>query len=800
MLQDVRYALRQLLKGPGFSIVAVLTLALAIGATTAIFSAIDAVLLHPLSYPEPDRLVTVTDTMQHFALRKIAASAPEYKDYLKWSTSFSQMAASSASNMSITGEGQAENLPSLRVTANAFAMLGVKPVLGTFFGEENESPGNDKVVLISRALWIKRFGAENSITGRTIQLNRESYRILGVIDPILEQRFTADVFLPLSFKAQEIEPGSSRPHNIDIVARLKPGITIAQAQSEFRRVAQHFIEQYPKSYFPQMQFSIDLDPLAERQAGNLRTPLLVLIAAVGALMLIACANISNLLLARAMLRRKEVSVRAALGAQRSRLIRQLLTESLLLSIVGGTAGVLLAWYALHLYTQVGPQNLIRGTQPAINGWVLTFSLLISVLASVVFGLIPAIDTSRTNLADTLKEGARGSSGGRRLLRESMVASEVAVSLVLLIGAGLLIRSFVRLANTSPGFRTENLTTAQVVLPSTGYREASRSGAFIRGWLERVRALPGARSVASIDFMQFNGGAGSSIAVIGHPPDPNAPTQIAYQSRISPGYFQTMGIPVLRGRDLTPGDELGKPPAALIDETVVKKFFHDMDPIGMQVNLPLPNADFTVVGIVGATKSLDLSGDPVPRIYYFGPQVPNQVVTLMIQGAGDPSGLTAAIRHEAAELDPNLPVVFKAVDGILADSLARQRFSIQLMGVFAAIAALLAAIGIYGVLAYLVDQRRRELGIRIALGARPGDVLSLVLRQGSTPVAAGLGIGLVAAFGLTRLLKSLLYEVSVTDPTIFASVSLGLVVVSLVAMWVPAWRATRVDPTEALRQE
>ncbi len=800
MLQDVRYALRQLLKSPAFTAVAILTLALAIGANTAIFSAVDAVLLHPFTYPEPDRLVAVMDTMEHFALKKIAASGPEYQDYRRWSNTLAQTAGSIAALMSITGDGQTENLPALRVTASAFSMLGAKPVVGNFFTEANEQPGNDHVVLISRALWIKRFASDASIPGRTIQLNRESYQILGVIDPILEQRNTADLYVPLAFRPQDIEAGASRPHNLDMVARLKPGATIEQARQDFRRVAQRFIDQYPKAYNQQMGFSIDVDPLIERQAGNLRTPLLVLISAVGALMLIACVNISNLLLARAMLRRKEISVRSALGAPRTRLIRQLLTESLLLSVIGGLLGVSLAYYALHLYTQFGPQNLIRGTQPAVSLWVLGFSLLISTVASVIFGLAPAIDTSRANLAETLKEGARGSAGGRRLLRESMVAVEVAVSLILLIGAGLLIRSFSRLANTSPGFHTENVTSAIVGLPPAQYKQLAQRAAFARDLLARVRALPGVRSAAYIDLLQFNGGAGSSIAIVGHPPDPKAPTQIAYQSRVSPGYLQTMGIPLLRGRDLLESDELGKPPAVVIDQTLVKKFFGDLDPIGMQINLPVPNADFTVVGIAGPTKFANLADDPTPRAYYLGPQIPNNSVTMTIQAAADPANLTAAVRREVAALDPNLPVVFRTMDSVLEASLARQRFSIQLMGVFAALAVLLAAIGIYGVLAYLVDQRRRELGIRIALGARAGNVLGLVLGQGSVPVAGGLVAGLAGAFALTRLLKSLLYEVSTTDPLIFASVPLALITVAVVAMLIPALRATRVDPLKALHQD
>ncbi|HLW75787.1 MAG TPA: ABC transporter permease [Bryobacteraceae bacterium] len=805
MLSDLRYALRQLLKSPGFFAVAVLTLALAVGANTAIFSAIDAVLLHPLSYPSPDQLVMVVENMEHYSLSRMAPSAPEFKDVAKWSNSLSQFAAVTPGNVSLYSDGQAEDLLSQRITASAFTLLQVKPVLGGLFSEENEHAGSDHIVIISRALWMKRFGADRSIVGRKIELNRETYQVAGVIDPILDYRATADVWTPLVFTPQDIEPGSSRPHNVDVIARLKPGVTLEQARAELQRVSKRFGEQYAANYPANLGFSLEPLPLSERQAGNLKTPLLVLIAAVGALMLIACANISNLLLARAMLRRKEMSIRAALGAARSRVIRQLLTESLLLAVIGGGAGILLALYALRLYTQFGPQNLIHGTQPALNGWVMAFSLLISIAASMIFGVAPAIDTSRTNLADALKEGARGSSGGRRLLRESMVAAEVAISLILLIGAGLLIRSFVRLANTNPGFRTENVLSAIVSLPASEYgtltptpEQHARRVVFIRSWLERVRALPGVVAAGSIDFVQFNGGIGSSIFVVNHPPDANAPTQVAYQSRVSPGYLQTMGVPILRGRDFTPADETGS--YAIVDATLVKKFFGNLDPIGQQVSLPIPGGNFTVIGVAGATKFRDLAADPVPRAYYFGPHVAVPVVTLMIQSASDPTALTAAIRHETARLDPSLPVTFKTMEEIVADSFARQRFAIQLMAVFSALAALLAAIGIYGVLAYLVDQRRRELGIRKALGAREADVIGLVLRQGSIPVGAGVAIGIAGAFGLTRLLKSLLYQVSATDPLIFAILPIALLLVALLAMAVPARRAASVDPLVSLREE
>jgi putative ABC transport system permease protein len=805
MWSDLRYGLRQLFKNPGFFVIAVLTLALAIGANTAIFSAIDAVLLHPLAYQQPDQLVVIVENLQHVALSRIAPSAPEFEDVRKWSNSFSQIAAVVAGSASLTGDGPAESLLSERITASAFPLFKVKPVIGGLFNESNEQTGNDHVVEISLSLWIKRFGANPAIVGRKIELNDESYQVAGVIDPIFDYAVTADVWMPLVFTPSDIQPGSSRPHNVDVVARMKPGVTIQQARDEFRRISARFGQQYPAGYPSTTGFSLEILPLAERQAGNLRTPLLVLIAAVGALMLIACANVSNLLLARAMLRRREMSIRAALGAARSRVIRQLLTESLLLSFAGGVAGVLFALLALRLYVQFGPQNLIHGTQPGINGWVMGFSLLISIAASMIFGLAPAIDTSRINLADALKEGARGSSGGRRVLRELMVATEVAVSLILLIGAGLLIRSFIRLANTSPGFQTENILTAQIAMPASRYgglsptdEQQARRAIFTRSWLERVRALPGVRLAGASDLLPFSGAAGSSISIVNHPPDPTAPTQIAYQTRVTPGFFKAMGIPLLRGRDFTPADELGR--YVIVDETLVKKFFGNLDPLGQQITLPIARANFTIIGVCGSAKLRDLATPAPARAYYAGPQVPVPVVTLIISTPSDPQALATAIRRETAALDASLPIDFKTMQAVIADSLARQRFSIQLMGAFAALAALLSAIGIYGVLAYLVDQRRRELGIRKALGAASWDIIGLVIRQGSIPVGVGLAIGVAGAFALTRLLKSLLYEVSATDPLIFATFCVGLSAVALVAMIVPAKRAASVDPLMSLRDE
>jgi putative ABC transport system permease protein len=799
MLQDIRFASRQLLKSPGFTIVAVLTLALAIGANTAIFSAVDAVFLHPLPYPDPDRLMVVTENLPHYGLAGLQPSFSEFLEYRRLGTCFSAIAAVTSGDATLTGEGQPEDVDGKAVTSAAFPMLGIKPVLGGLFTADDEQYGKDHVVILSEGLWKRRYGGDRAIVGKNIQINRESYRVAGVIQPMLDADFKADLWMPLAFPPADVAPGMSGPHYIAVIGRLKPGITIEQARDEFRRIAARMVELYPNQDKKSLGFSIDVNPWAEEQAGELKKPLWLLIGAVGAVMLIACANVSNLLLARGMRRRKEISVRLALGAARGRLVRQLLTESLLLAVLASVVGLLLALSGLHLYAKFGPSDLIGGLRPTINGWVMAFSLLLTIAATVVFGLAPAIETSGIDVNDALKESSRGSSGGRRILRESIVAFEVAASLVLLIAVGLLVRSFVRMERTNPGFRSENVLTAVIPLPITDYSLPSQRIAFEGTLIERVRALPGVVSAGAIDYPPFMGGSGSHIEIAGHPQNPNEPTQVVFQTPASSGYLETMGVPLLRGRRISSSDDRSAVPVCDIDETVARKFFANLDPMGMQVLLPIPKITCTIVGLVGATKFQNLSLPPRPRIYYSS-QMPVPEISMVIKTRRDPLALVSAVRHEVAALNSNLPLSAMTLDQILADSLARQRFSIQLMVVFAAIAALLAAVGIYGVLAYLVDRRRRELGIRMALGAQASDVVSLVLRQGSLPVGIGLVCGIGGAFAMTWYLKSLLYEVSTTDPLVFSGISVGLVLVSLLAMSVPAYRATRVHPLEALRHE
>jgi putative ABC transport system permease protein len=780
--------------------VAFFTLAVAIGATTAIFSAVDAVLLHPLPYPDPDRLVVIQENLPRVRLKNIAPSPADFATYRRESAAFSTIAGAMGTIATLTGDGIPEDLEALKITADTFPMLGVTPIVGGLFNAENEKPGQDHVALISESLWTRRFGRDPSIVGRDIHINRDAYRVVGVVHPVLDFERAAEIWMPLAFDPKEIQPGVNGPHYINAIARLKPGVSIDQASAQIRSIAQGIARQYPVQAAQDPNFSAGVIPLATRQAGNIRTPLLVLIAAVGALMLIACANVSNLLLARGMHRRREFGIRSALGASRARIVGQLLKESLLLALSAGAAGTLLAYYALHLYTRFAPKELIHGTQPSLNLWVIAFSIALSAAASIVFGLAPALETSRIDLAEILKDSSRGATTSRRILRESMVALEIALSLVLLIGAGLVVESFIHIVRTSTGFNPDHVLTASTTLPEAAYAKPSDRIAFTRSLLDRVRALPGVHSAAITDFLPYWGGPGSMIQIPGHPRAPGEPTSVVYQTRATPGYFETMRIPILRGRDLEPSDEQGTPPAAVIDESTAHRFFPDRDPLGNQVTLPFTQTDYTIVGIVRDTKTINPDAAPLLRAYYIGPKFPFTSVTLEVRAERDPSTLISTLRREISALDPNLPVEIQTMDEIMAISVSRQRFSIELMSALSIIAAFLAAIGIYGVLAYLVDQRRREFGIRIALGARSSDVLALVLRQGSIPIAAGLIAGIAAALALTRLLKSLLYETTPTDPQIFLTITIALTTIAIAAMLIPAHRATQVDPLKSLHHE
>ena len=806
-LRHLRFALRLMARNPMFAVVSIATLGIGIGANTAIFSAVDAVLLHPLHYKNPDQLVLVTKNMPMFELAKSDASALDFLDYRDLSKSFSRMATFDTNSVNLTGDQDPIRVFGLSATASLFPMLGVQPIAGRFFDSSEEQPGKDHVVVLGAGLWKDRFASDPGIVGKRIQLNSESFTVIGVVEPVLQFLETSQLYVPLTFTPGELDPNARGHQKYAVLARLRPDVTLQQARSEMKVVAaqmtQHLPGWYPKGW------SIDVDPLAESVAGEMRTPLLVLLTAVGIVLLIASANVANLLLARATARQKEVGIRTALGAARRQIVSQLLSESVVLAAVSGVVGLLMGISLLDLFVRFGPPDLFLGQNLEVNSFVAIFTFGLALLTTLFFGLAPAITASRVDLNEALKAGMRSGSGGGRhggRMRGSLVVSEVALSLVLLIGAGLLIRSFERLANTNPGFRTDHLLTARLSLPVIQYREPSQISGFYSQLQTRLAALPGVTSAALANGVPFGAGSGGgSFNIVGRPWPPSDPEPDVARRIVSPGYFETLGIPLKQGRTFAAYDAGGAPKVAVIDATLAKAYFPAGDAIGQQITGPGPKGPgsehYTIAGIVGAAKHRSLVTEPRPMIYYPSLETPYFYMSLIVRTTGDPLGVMAAIQQQVKALDRNLPVYkIATMDELLANSLQRRRVSMAMLAILAGVALLLAAIGIYGVVAYSVGRRTAEIGIRMALGAERGDVLRMVLRQAMRPVIAGVVIGLLVSASVTRLLSSLLYGVSVTDPLTFVSVPAILLLAALAAALIPARRATSVSPTTALRYE
>jgi len=800
---DMRYALRQLTRNPGFAATAILILAVAIGANTAIFSVFDALVLHPLPYRDPEQLVRITENFIKFNITGMQLAPVELDDLRAMTSSYSHLAGIASGEFTLTETGAAEAVSGLRVSASIFPMLDVKLILGSPFSAEEEDYGKHRVVVISESFWRRRFGANPNIVGTSVEINRESYRVSAVSRPILGYLGTAwDLWAPLSFQPKDKAPVTRGGKYIDVIGRMKPGVTVAQATEELAAVTSRLSALYPDGYPKNMGFSLHATDLASTVAGNLRQPLLFLLAAVGVLMLIACANVSNLLIARASARRKEISIRAALGAGRARVVWQLMTESLVIAAVSGALGVAIASALLKLFEVYGPNDLVRVAGVGVNGWVMAFAIGVSALASVLFGLVPALTTS-IGLNDVLKESARGGTAGRRRFRESMVALEVAASLVLLICAGFLIRSFLRVQHAAPGFNAKNVLTFELLLPVAHYGEPVRRIAFYEALRSRIQAIPGVISAGAANRIPFGGRPGGSpLRVVGRPVDPSAPQPMLRPARSLPGYFESLGVPLLRGRYFTRADTADAPPVAIIDEATALKFFPNGEaPIGKQVTGVEPDLTATIVGVVGSVKLRDLSAPPEMSIYHAATQRAGTAMTFTIKTAADPLAMIPAVRYELAQLDPLLPLTRTAtMEQRLSDSLARRRLSMQLMMFFGLAALLLAATGLYGVLSYVVDQRRREVGIRVALGAQPMQVIELIAKQGFLPVALGIAAGLGAATAAARLLTTVLYEMSPNDPFVYASATGLLILTAVAAIAVPARRAATVDPVIALRDE
>ena len=802
--QDVRYGWRTLRARPGFTFAAILALALGIGANTAIFSVVSAVLLRPLPYPAPERLVWLWENNPGSDIKKEPASIPNYRDWRSQNQSFEELTGFARTIANLTGTGEPERLTGSSVVANFFTTLRVTPMLGRAFLAEENTPGQNRVVVLSHSLWQRRFGGDRDIAGRTITLNGNPHTIVGVMpagfkhpDPGMVK--PPELWLPLS-----INPSSDGRRNdfLRVIGRLKPGVTFEQARMEMEAISARLAREYPA---PNAGWTVAAITLHERFSGDVRRALWMLMLAVGFVLLIACANVANLLLARAASREREIAIRSALGAHRWRLLRQLLTESTLLALAGGTFGLLLAVWGVAALTAMAPQNLPRLDEIGISYGIFIFTIVTSLLTGIIFGIVPALTATRLNLNESLKESGRTTEGRRTgRLRDAVVIGEIAVALVLLVCAGLMVRSFRRLQGVDPGFRSDHILTTQVLLPRTKYQDGPQIAALFDQLLVRARALPGVETAASVDSVPLAGGGNVlSFSIEGRPAPPPEQVVDAETFNISPGFFATFGIPFVAGEDFSARDVANAPGVAIINETMARRYFPGEEPIGKRLTLGNPQTGpwQKIIGVVKDIQRSDLAAPPYPQMYSAYAQAPSRVMSLALRTSGDPLSQTAAVRSVLRSLDPDLPLAsVTTMEQLLADSVARPRFNTFLFAIFAAVGLILAAVGIYGVISYSVTQRTHEIGIRLALGAGETDVLRLVLGEGLKLAVGGVATGLVVAGALAQLMASLLFGVGPFDLVTFAVVSALIVIVALVACYMPARRAMKVDPMVALRYE
>jgi len=796
--QDLRYGLRSLRKKPGFTLTAVIALALGIGANSAIFSVINGVLLRSLTYRDADSIVMVWEKNFQRGRSQNSVSPANFLDWKKQSASFEQFAASWDTRINLTSGGEPEEIQVQRVSADFFSVLGVPPRLGRSFAREEDVPGPNLVVVLNDELWQSRFGGNPAIIGQPITASGRTFTVIGVMPPGFHFLNTqVKAWIPLA-----LDPANDwrkQGRYLRSVARLKSGVTIQQAQAELDGIARRLEQDFPDY---NKGWGANLVPMHEQIVGDIRPVLLVLLAAVAFVLLIACANVANLLLARAASRQKELALRAALGAGRTRLIRQMLTESVLLAVMGGALGVFLAYWGIQLLLALAPDNIPRLNEITIDPRVLGFTLAISLLTGLVFGLVPALQSSRPDLSDALKEGSRGSSGGSRFVRNLFVVSEMALALVLLVGAGLMLRSFFQLHQVKAGFETDHVLTMRVQLPTAKYQQPQQRAEFFKRAQERLAALPGVKSVGAISYLPLTGLASSTVFNLATQPDlPPSESPLTEVRAITPGYFAAMGIPLLKGRSFDERDGADSR-VLVINETLARKYFPGQNPIGQRliVNWEPKVAD-EIVGVVGDVKETALAEESNPAIYWPHPREAYQFMNFVLRAAIDPAPLSAAATKEIHALDPDQPVAdIRTLDQVVAKSIARPRFNALLLAIFAGVALVLASVGIYGVMNYSATQRTQEIGIRMALGAKPGDILRLVVGHGMKLTLAGIVIGVIASLALTRVMANLLFGVTATDLPTFVAVSAVLTAVALVANYIPARRATRLNPVVALRYE
>jgi putative ABC transport system permease protein len=800
-MNDLRFAFRQLIKSPGFTFVAVATLALGIAANTAIFSVVDAVLLHPLPYPNADQIVTVSQTVRSTGVSTEDASPANFIDWQAQNSVFSAMACARGWQANLSGGEEPARVPATMVSAEFFSLFGAQPILGRTLGPDDAKPGNSNVVVLSHDLWARRFGSDRGILGHDLLLDNEKFTVVGV----LPAGFAPDDYgqlwvpspwdVPIHPLSPNENPRTMRDRSyLDVWARLKPGVTLARAQAQMSALAARLEQQYPGA---NQDTGVTLVPLHEQLVGGIRPMLLVLSGAVSLVLLIACANVANLLLARAASRSREIAIRTALGATRLRLVRQLLTESALLALLGGALGVVLALWALPVLLALSPPEIGAFNRVQLNREVLLFSLLISLATGVLFGLAPAFFASRSNPNESLREGERGSSLGKNQARSILIAAEIALSLVLLVGAGLMMKSFVRLTKVDPGFNPDHLLVFNIGLPAAA--EPARQSAFYQQVVERLGALPGVQAAGAVSRLPLAGGNSSrSFDVAGSSQPRNADIRVC-----TPDYFRTMGIPLLKGRNFTAHDNRDSLPVAIINQATAANALPGQDPIGKLLeNYGPDQLKLRIVGIVGNVRHVALEDSARPEIYTPLAQSPWPSMFVALRSAvANPLTLIPTAQDVVWSIDRNVPLANpRTMQNVLAHSVVRRKFAMLLLSIFAGLATILAAIGLYGVISFSVAQRTKEIGIRMALGGQRGDMLRMVLRQSGMLVLIGLMIGIPIALAVTRLLGAMLYAVSAADLMTYVMVVALLGAAGLVASIVPAFRATKVDPMEALRYE
>jgi putative ABC transport system permease protein len=800
LLQDIRYGARVLWRKPLFTTVAVLTLTLGVGANTAIFSVVNGVLLRPLPYKDSDRIQTLWQNNKQEGVEREDVSSANFLDWRDQTQSFDQMSLIEPFSLTLLGTGDPENFRCWLVTSGFFEILGVGALHGRTFLPEEYQPGSQRAVVIGYGLWQRRFGGDPGIVGTTLMLSGQPVTVVGVMPPEFQFPAGREVWFPRFFTERDRQIRGS-PF-MKSVARLKSGVTVEQAQADLDGVALRLAQQYPET---NRGSGASVVPLGEQLVGNVRPALLMLLGAVGFVLLIACANVANLTLARGAERQKELAIRAALGARRARLLRQLLTESVLLAVIGGVGGILLAVWGTDLIVALGPRNLPRLDEVGISPSVFVFALAVSLITALIFGLIPSLQFSKPDLNESLKEGGRSSSGFvRQRLRAVLVISEVALALTLLVGAGLLIRSFARLLQTDPGFTADRALTLEVHVWGTS-RTPEQRAAFFEQTLDRISLLPGVQSAAAVSSLPFHDnriGIEGPFTIEGRP-SPTGQEQVATSIFATTDYFKSMGIPLLRGRTLTRFDNQDAAQVMLINDAMARRFWPDDDPVGKKLTFRAAGPPVTreIVGVVGDTKQAGLDSNPRPEIFLPHLQSPYGSMTYIVRTTADPVSLLSAVKNEIWSVNKDQPFAsISTMEGLVSRSLGDRRFNLILLGAFASIALVLAGVGIYGVISFSTSQRIHEIGVRVALGASRGDIFRLVVRQALILTLAGVGIGLVAALVLTRYFASMLFGVTASDPLTFAGVSLLLCGVAFGASYIPARRAMRVDPMTALRYE